>query len=156
MKFKTLASAASVASVFAKHVRSESTELDDVRKAVIEHDAFMQRCVTDRWDETVAELKEAGEDPSEDFHDEFFRVQRNICGKTYDGINVCTTSGALKAISTITRYNSRVTKFLRDPPTRASDYKKVYLGMKELYAREIAALLALEAGQSSNCDVTDQ
>ncbi|MDE0534337.1 MAG: hypothetical protein OXI01_23235 [Albidovulum sp.] len=154
MKFTSLALATSVACAFATLVHAESTELDDVRKAVLGHEAFMQRCVTDRWDDTVLVMQAAGEEISEAFEEEFFKVQRTICDNTYDGINVCTTDGALKAISQITRNTNRIAKFLRDPLTRASDYK-VYLSLKELYAREIAELSELQAGQSSFCDVAD-
>ena len=152
MTFKTLAFATSVACVLATQIHSQST--DDVRKAIMGHEAFMQRCVADGWEATVAQMKEEGEIPSDGLKDEFMRVGRELCDMNYDGINVCMAGGASKAIAALSNRNARVSKLLRDPLTRADQYS-AYQNIQKIYERELAALEALQAGQSSYCDVAD-
>ena len=155
MKLTALAFVASTASVLAGQALSQSTELDDVGRAIMGHDAFMQRCVDDALEISVAAVIAAGEIPTDEFKELFASRQREICDTTYDGTNVCMEGGASKAIEHFSKYNAIVAKKLRDPLTRADDYK-AYLGIKEFYDRETAALQELMAGESGLCDAADQ
>lgn len=155
MKHMVLACVASVASVFAGQALSQSAELDDVGKAIMGHEAFMQRCADDGLAVSVAELTEAGEIPSDKFKELYASQQRELCDTAYDGINVCMEGGASKAIEHMSTFNETIAKKMRDPLTRADDYK-TYLNIKEFNDREIVALQELMAGESSHCDMANQ
>lgn len=150
MKLTVLAFVASGASVIAGQAWPQSTDTD-VGKAIMGHDAFMQRCVDDALAISVAIVTEAGEVATDDFKELFSSRQREICDTTYDGTNVCIEGGAAKAMEYLSTYNETISKKLSDPLTRASEYK-TYLHIKDYNDREIAALQKLMAGESSHCE----
>lgn len=151
MKLTVLACVASVTSVFAGQAMSQSAELDDVGKAIMGHEAFIQRCVDEAMERNVATAIEMGEIPTEDGKAELEAALRKLCDAAYEGVNVCMEGGASRAGEKFSQMNALVAKKLRDPLTRADDYRS-YLTFKEFYDRETEALQELMAGESSHCE----
>ena len=130
---------------------AQADEADDVRKVVMGHEAFIQRCVQDHID-SLAE--ETGVDPTSlsDRAMELARGNaRKVCENFYRQLNVCVAGGAARGILRTREIMAKIEKVLTDPLTRAQDYE-TYRRLEKTSERELAALHDLNDGRTNYCD----
>ena len=131
---------------------AQADDTDDVRRAVMGHEAFIQRCVQG----LVGDLADrANFDPASlsDKEMKFVELQaRKGCDAYYQEINICMPGGATKAINKIDRIMTKLEKILSDPLTRAQEYSNSQT-IKVTLGRELAALNDLLEGNADYCDV---
>ena len=127
---------------------ASANEADDVRKAVMGHEAFLQRCMQ----ETVqAGAENAGATVTDELTKQAERHVRKLCENYYKDINVCMPDGTTKAAEWLGKVIAGLDKILLDPLTRASDYD-LYQSMKEGAERELMALQDMTEGRTNYCD----
>lgn len=150
---RALALAAGAIAVLLSLVTStQADDTDDVRRAVMGHEAFIQRCI----EGMIGDLADAANfDPATltDRDMKFVKEQaRKGCEAHYREVNVCMPGGTAKAINKIDRVMAKLEKILSDPLTRAQEYKSsqvVKIGLE----RELAALRDLMNGSTDYCDM---
>ncbi|MDE0712508.1 MAG: hypothetical protein OXH60_10295 [Rhodospirillales bacterium] len=130
---------------------AQADDADDVRRAVMGHEAFIQRCVQDHIDGLE---EETGVD-SATLSDRAMEVARgsarNVCEGFYKELNVCVAGGAARGILRTREIAAKIEKVLTDPLTRAQDYE-TYHRLKKTSERELAALHDLKDGRTDYCD----
>ena len=140
--------------LFVLFVPASALAQDDVRAAVMGHEAFMQRCATDYVARTA---RTPDADPSDDEarqHAELAeRLARETCDVMYRGTNVCTEAGAVYAMGLWRPILNAIDEKLADPLTPADDYRS-FESLKRQYEAEKAALNDLIAGRSDYCNQT--
>ena len=129
---------------------AQADEAEDVRRAVMGHEAFIQRCVQDHIDGLE---EETGVD-SATLSDRAMEVARgsarNVCEGFYKELNVCVQGGAARGILRTREIVAKIEKVLTDPLTRAQDYE-TYHRLKKTSERELAALHDLKDGRTDYC-----
>ena len=130
---------------------AQADDADDVRRAVMGHEAFIQRCIQDHIDSLE---EETGVDPATFSDSDMERARngaRQVCENFYRQMNVCVTGEAARGILRTRKILAEVEKKLTDPLTRAQDYE-TYRRLKNTSERELVALDDLLKGRTDYCD----
>ncbi len=129
---------------------AQADDAADVRKAVMGHEAFLQRCVDEQ---IVAAAAEAGVDAAviEEVGELGRQQVRRLCENYYKQVNVCMPGGTANAIDRMQKIIHELNKKLTDPLTRAQDYD-LYGRMKRNSERELVALHDMAEGRTNYCD----
>ena len=131
---------------------AHADEADEVRRAVMGHEAFVERCIEERVIVTAGLLDVDLESMSDSDMNMARKSGRRICEAYYEGINVCMPDGPAKAKAVVANVIEAVSGLLNDPLTRADDYES-YSRLKDTAVSESLALDDLIAGRTSYCNV---
>ncbi len=133
----------------------ERLGVEDVRRAVMGHEAFIQRCVEDLFRVALDQLGEGEAAISVMMEDEeMLEMGRVSCDAYYKDINVCVEGGAASAINKLESHAQELDEQLADPSTRLKEYRNTESTRKSIEF-ELIALRALREGQADYCDPTE-
>ena len=125
---------------------ANADEADEVRKAIMGHEAFMQRCGEDVQQIVIEESEEFDANKS---YEPFGRM---LCEPYYEKSNVCVEGGTVKVVEKLKRMMARANEKLTDPLTPADEYTAVIVATRTI-ENELAALDDLVSGRTNYCDV---
>ena len=131
---------------------AQADDTDDVRRAVMGHEAFIQRCMQDTVDALARGRSINPATMPKNVRKQMLEGTRTVCESFYQQVNVCMPGGVVDGIVRVETVMVELDKVLTDPLTRAQTYDKFHL-LKKAGERELVALHDMKEGRTDYCDM---
>ena len=129
----------------------DEQRIEEVRRLVQGHEAFIQRCIADTIRNTREALGVDSAPASRRFLEAAKEAGRSLCDMYYEGVSVCADGGPALAIERLEEHVAEADSILSDPLTRANEFRNAALTRDGL-RNEISALRDLMEGRPNYCN----